>query len=724
MKKRFLSILLVVSLLMTLIAPLSVSAATYQQVADEATEICEAIGLVIGSGSGLTPSYLASVPKRYQGAKLIVALRGYLNTAQTYAYTQNFTDVMDLAWVQGRNILGYLKEHPSIGYNGMPNGSFAPNNNMTVKEYYKLMLVSLGYIENSDFSWSGSSTMPDVMELATTLGLVWLDENDAFTMEKLCVATVEALRTTRKGSTDTLAKWLVDQGAIDEAVAIAYNLIDPTATAVATGYLSYEIAVINGEAVISIQLTNGKFSTAIGGNNASTQLLIDGIDGSLNTVVSFDSAVTIGYQNVSRLSDTLVTIVIPSSPTYRIATSETITVTIAPSLLQEAPSSALTSSFTIANSGSGLIDSPWQLYRPNDFAMMNLEPNSQYTVMTDIDFENQLFTPVTRFAGILYGNNRTLSNILIQQIASQDFVGFFMHLDDGATISNLYIEDATVTGLDSTEDAAGILAGKSSDISLTNVNIINGQVTKASVTGGFIGAVDGQTNLSDCQIDGLSIQTSEYIGGFIGSVALAGNVTIDASKISDFTATGSLSVGGLVGLVAGAATISNSTANVDLIGTAILLVSTSDVGGIVGTVNNSTSIKSCNTYGTLTGYSDVGGIVGYSNASMLLESNYSGISSYIYKYLIFDNIDTAIIHRILGRNDGLASITNTGLTDATLVHSNDSTNHAHWVDDANGLDGKNGMFFLLPDFFIIIPAPLIPGPTLPDYIWQLEPIFP
>ncbi|MDA3845153.1 MAG: hypothetical protein PF505_01250 [Vallitaleaceae bacterium] len=725
MKKRCLSILLTVSLLLTLIAPLSVSAATYQQVADEATEICEAIDMVVGTGSGLTPAYLASTPKRYGGAKLIVALRGYLDISLIYPFSDNFTDYMDLTWVQGRNILGYLKEHPSIGYNGKPDGSFAPNDNMTVKEYYKLMLVSLGYIENTDFSWSGSATMPSVMELATTAGLVWLDENDAFTMEKLCVATVEALKATRKGSTDTLAQWLVDQGAIDPAIASAYNLITPVAvvSATATGYHNYEIAVVNGETVISIQLNNGIFSTDIGGNNLTTQLLLDGIDGDLDTVVSFDSAVSLTYQNVSRLSDTLITIAIPTSPNYRIATHEAITITIDPSLIQEAPAAALTTSFTIADVGSGTIDHPWQLYRSADFAMMNQEPDDQYSVMGDIDFESQPFTPVNRFAGILYGNNRKLSNIVIQQVAPQTAAGLFLVLDDGAVISNLYIENAIVTGIDSSLYSAGVLAGISGNVSLTNVNVDTGEISLTSVTGGLIGAVDGQTTLDSCQIDGLSIQSSRYIGGFVGSVSPSGNLGITDSSIDNFTATGSYSVGGMVGLVAGNAGIYDSTASVDLTGTASLF-NTSDVGGVIGTVNNSTTVSGCKTYGTLTGYSDVGGIVGYTNSNLLLDSNHSGIDTYTYKYLMFDYVSTAIIHRILGRDDGLTSMDNTGSSAAVLIRDADGTDHTHWVSDVAGLDGEDALLFLMPDFTIYIPAPIVPGPVLPDIIWDLGPLFP
>ncbi len=112
----------------------------------------------MGTGNGLTPEYLASTPKRYGGAKLIVALNGYLDRALNYPFVENFSDHMDLGWIQGRNILGYLKEHPQLGYQGYPDGTFRPNADMSVKEYYKLMLVSLGYREDKDFHGTAAMT--------------------------------------------------------------------------------------------------------------------------------------------------------------------------------------------------------------------------------------------------------------------------------------------------------------------------------------------------------------------------------------------------------------------------------------------------------------------------------------------------------------------------------------------------------------------------------------
>ncbi len=202
---------------------------------------------------------------------MIVALNGYLDRALNYPFVENFSDHMDLGWIQGRNILGYLKEHPQLGYQGYPDGTFRPNADMSVKEYYKLMLVSLGYREDKDFSWNGGDDMPDVMEMTSSVGLVWLEEGEPFTMEKLCVATLEALGSNRKDSESTLADFLVERGAIDSVLAEAFGLLSDTddpdpvepdplkPELTVSAYQNDEVAMVNGETVLVLEISEGSF---------------------------------------------------------------------------------------------------------------------------------------------------------------------------------------------------------------------------------------------------------------------------------------------------------------------------------------------------------------------------------------------------------------------------------------------------------------------------------
>lgn len=738
MKKRIISFCVSLVMIMTILAPLSVQAETYQQYADRATEVCEAINMVVGTGSGLTPDYLASTPKRYGGAKLIVALRGLLTTAQSYPYTQNFTDYLDLAWVEGQHILGYLKEHPDIGYNGKPDGSFAPNDDMSVKEYYKLMLVSLGYVENVDFSWSGSPTMPDVMEMATTVGLVWLDEGDDFTMEKLCVATLEALETTRNGSTQTLAAWLVDQGAILEATALLYGLIDPAAgeplpTAASTGYLSYEIAVVNGETVISVMLTDGLFVTDLGGNNTSTQMFIDGLDGDLDTVVSFDAAVTLDYTAITRLSGTLVTISIPESPNYRIAEDETVTLTIDPSLLQQNPDDPVMTEFVISDVGAGTIDDPWQLYRLEDMYMMNVEPEAYYELKTSFPPTGQIVNGpiVNRFGGKLNGNGNKIQNLVIEWDPAEAFdpaagAGIFGVVTENAEISDIGLEGVEVRG--GGADCGGVACGTDEGGTWTGVHVTGSSVADVGHAGGIAGRSTGPTTMTGCSVGDSDYGDSCHnVGGLIGTVELGAVATIDNCTTDNLTLTAMYTLGGVVGYNQGHLNIINTNTRGDYTGQYYFLNYSCKTGGIVGQSTEMVEIRDSSAYGTISGYYFMGGIMGQNTGQATLENNYSGISSFTYSFFLVDDPETAHIHRILGDNTGTMILDNTANSGALLIRASDGNETSPWVSDPAGLDGADYMLILPLDLFIIPELqPLFPEePLLDPDIWQqLPPIWP
>lgn len=312
----------------------------YNLYAKRATQACYEMGLIVGSGDGLTDTYLATTPKRYGGAKLIVGLRGELDKALTYNFTDNFIDYKTLTWTGGQHILGYLKEHPEIGYNGKPGGLFDPNADMGVKEYYKLMLVAAGYVENEDFTWGGTAILPDVMSLAKSIGLDLLTEDMAFTMEKMCVATIEALEATMNGSNKTLGEFLVDKNAIAYDTAKAFGIIaydykvdqgDPVdilpepepkavmVTARVTNAL--ESQVVSGVTSIDIIIEGSKFTDAFGGDSEATRKFIEhGIVG--NGLATGFNGLPINYLSIDRQSDTTIRINIPANNHYEISKDE------------------------------------------------------------------------------------------------------------------------------------------------------------------------------------------------------------------------------------------------------------------------------------------------------------------------------------------------------------------------------------------------------------------
>ncbi len=737
--KRKIVALLMISLLMTLVTPFAFSVETYQQYQDRATEVCEAIDMVVGTGEGLTPAYLATTPKRYQGAKLIVGLRGFLSVAEGYGYSENFTDYLDLAWIGGQNILGYLKEHPAIGYNGKPDGSFDPNDDMSVKEYYKLMLVSLGYVENTDFSWSGSASMPDVMEMATAVGLVRLDEADAFTMAKLCVATLEALETTRNGSTETLAAWLVGQGAIDPVVASAYGLFTPAspetapeAAVEATGYLNYEIALVKGETVVSFTLTNGSFVSDLGEDNAHTRLFLEGFDGDLDTVVSFDSAVDLDHTAVTRLSPSLVTVEIPASQNYRIAEDETVTVSIDPGLIQSAPEGPVMAEFIIADVGAGTIDDPWQLYRFEDLDMMNVEPADYYEINAELSGPGGVINGplVPRFGGKLNGNGHKIKNVEINYDPGLDpaggGAGLFGLVLAGGEITNVAFEDISIHGGGA---VCGGIAGTDEGGIWTGVRVTDSDIGGVTHGGGLIGRASGHTQITDCDGEGIHVGDDRdvgHAGGVVGHADGGSTLSVNGCSFSGLAITGQNTAGGIVGLNEGGAHIEESHTEGEITGLYLFMTYSSKIGGIAGQSTEAMEILDCSTYGTLTGWYDMGGVLGHNTGTATIDGNYSGIASYRYSFFLSDDPANADIHRILGEDAGTAVLDNTANGAAVLLRHSDEADMTAWVSDPNGLDGQDFEFFLPPTIFEFDPfLPEIPlDPINPGIIWEFDPFFP
>jgi len=198
--KKLLAVIVTVCLLATFAIP---------AFADEAdSKICADLGMILGSGGGVTAEYLASQPTRLQGAIMFLRLKALEDEAKAFIVTgENFSDLDGLNETN-KAILGYLKANPQLGFAGIGDNKFAPLQLMTAKEYYKVLLVALGYEEGTDFTWA------NVLQFAASKGLVKLLDNDNFTVSDLCTATVEALKATVKGGTDTLISVLVENGII------------------------------------------------------------------------------------------------------------------------------------------------------------------------------------------------------------------------------------------------------------------------------------------------------------------------------------------------------------------------------------------------------------------------------------------------------------------------------------------------------------------------------
>jgi len=185
-------------------------------------QTCAAIDVLRGDGSGVTDVYLAKNTNRSQGAKILLRLMGLESDADVYGGTATFTDASNASeyW---QPMLRYLKANPEVGFNGYPDGTFQPNKIMTAQEIYKVLLVSLGYVENVDFTWG------EVFTFAAGIGLTDLAGVAEITNAHLATALVEAMQANKKDG-QKLVSFLIDEGVVNLVDAQNAGLVAKTLT--------------------------------------------------------------------------------------------------------------------------------------------------------------------------------------------------------------------------------------------------------------------------------------------------------------------------------------------------------------------------------------------------------------------------------------------------------------------------------------------------------------
>lgn len=240
--KRVLSLILAFAMVLSTIP--TVFAGTMAAIGSDA-KIISAIGVLQGDNAdGVTAEYLAKETTRIQAAIMYLRLQGLEKEALAYKGTANFKDANTMAWAGGKAVMAYLKANPELGWIGSEDGKFGPTDKITAKQYYKVMLESLGYRQTTangdgDFEWK------DVLSFAESKGLKKIAGVTSFTNDDLAIATVEALNARIKGAKVTMAVKLVDAGIIDKAAAIKAGLYEGEAPAAASAEVDEAVAIGN-----------------------------------------------------------------------------------------------------------------------------------------------------------------------------------------------------------------------------------------------------------------------------------------------------------------------------------------------------------------------------------------------------------------------------------------------------------------------------------------------
>jgi hypothetical protein len=217
--RKLLAVVVVVAMMATFMIPAFAQEAELSDV-----EICEKLGMLKGTGDGVTVEYLTSPTERNQAAIMFLRLQGLEDEALAYDGEDNFDDADEL-WSGGQAILAYLKANPELGWQGVGDNKFEPRATIDAKSYYKVMLEALGYKQEVDFLWS------NVLEFAAEKGLSAIAPVEEVTNAEIAAATVEALKATVKDSEQTLIEKLVADGVVTEEAAVEVGLISGELTA-------------------------------------------------------------------------------------------------------------------------------------------------------------------------------------------------------------------------------------------------------------------------------------------------------------------------------------------------------------------------------------------------------------------------------------------------------------------------------------------------------------
>ncbi len=165
--------------------------------------------------------------------------------------------------------------------------------------------------------------------------------------------------------------------------------------------------------------------------------------------------------------------------------------------------------------------------------------SNNITLMNDIDFEWNTVTPICLSGAVFEGNNHTLSNV---NIVGDGYAGYSVGLFNGtgmqgATIQNLTVDGAKVTSTKKDQGYAAVILGDaqgSLPVNITNVHVVNGEVCGVQSVAGLVGlSASGLTlNVTKCSVKETAIKNLAVKGesGFVAS--LVGRV-VGTANLSD-----------------------------------------------------------------------------------------------------------------------------------------------------------------------------------------------
>lgn len=180
--------------------------------------------------------------------------------------------------------------------------------------------------------------------------------------------------------------------------------------------------------------------------------------------------------------------------------------------------------------GSGTISDPYQIGTKED--LFGLQRNvavysgynkAYYIQTSDIDMENELFTPIgfhenqkvaTSFTGYYDGNYHVINNLYIDRDDNNYGFGLIVVLDSNAIIKNLVVYGEVTSKI-----ATGGIVGSANNSTIENCAFIGNVTSLEAEAGGIIGRANLSNHnleIKNCYHNG-SVSGATYASGILGS---------------------------------------------------------------------------------------------------------------------------------------------------------------------------------------------------------------
>ena len=266
--------------------------------------------------------------------------------------------------------------------------------------------------------------------------------------------------------------------------------------------------------------------------------------------------------------------------------------------------------FPSGNSVTMTFDEPLMIYNVADLKKVGTGPiwtmDECYVIANDIRFaiSDGAFTPIGTeldpFTGDFYGNNCTISGIVIYTFESGRATGLFGYLGGDAKVLDLTLSGGNIlAGM----LPAGGIAGVTLSGSVTISNCHNGNnIISGHTSGGIVGLANALTTIDGCSNSGGIMSSTNsgnaYAGGIVGFVSGASDGVVTISNCTNTRTVSATAPDGRSGGIVGFARNMVATNCINMGGvqgdSTLDVESTTYVGGIAGRLESSSLIGCVN----------------------------------------------------------------------------------------------------------------------------------